>query len=186
MLKKMIVLAASLCATAVMAQAAPYAGQQTRSIKALSDREITELETGQGMGLAKAAELNGYPGPAHVLEHAEALGLNAHQRSATQALFDEHKARARRLGAELLEKERALDRAFAAREIDPATLARLTRGIGELQAQLREEHLRTHLAQTALLEPRQVQRYAVLRGYSSGAGGTLSPQTTPSSHGKHH
>ena len=186
MLKKTIILAASLIAVAAMAQTAPYAGQQARAIKALSDREITELETGQGMGLAKAAELNGYPGPAHVLEHAKALELNAHQRSATQALFDEHKAQARRLGAQLLEKERALDRAFAAHQIDRATLAQLTREIGELQAQLREEHLRTHLAQTALLEPAQIQRYAVLRGYRASGGGTLSPQTTPSSHGKHH
>ena len=186
MLKKIIITAAILFAAAAMAQTAPYAGQQTRAIKALSDREITELETGQGMGLAKAAELNGYPGPAHVLEHAQALGLNAHQRSATQALFDEHKTLARRLGAQLLEKERVLDRAFAARQIDHATLSKLTREIGELQALLREEHLRTHLAQTALLEPAQVQRYAVLRGYSAGASGTLSPQSTPSSHGKHH
>ncbi|HSH92129.1 MAG TPA: hypothetical protein VK996_19240, partial [Ramlibacter sp.] len=84
------------------------------------------------------------------------------------------------------EKERALDRAFAAHQIDRATLAQLTREIGELQAQLREEHLRTHLAQTALLEPAQIQRYAVLRGYRASGGGTLSPQTTPSSHGKHH
>lgn len=54
--------------------AAPYAGIARRSVKALSDREISDLRTGRGMGLALAAELNGYPGPAHVLELAERVG----------------------------------------------------------------------------------------------------------------
>ena len=45
----------------------PYAGQQARAIKALSDDDIAALRKGEGMGVAKAAELNGYPGPAHVL-----------------------------------------------------------------------------------------------------------------------
>jgi DNA repair protein RadC len=39
----------------------PYAGQQTRSIKALSPEDIDELRKGAGMGLAKAAELNSIP-----------------------------------------------------------------------------------------------------------------------------
>jgi hypothetical protein len=50
--------------------ATPYAGQQTRTIKALSDDEIAALRNGEGMGMAKAAELNGYPGPIHVLSLA--------------------------------------------------------------------------------------------------------------------
>ena len=37
--------------------ATPYAGQQTRTIKALSDDEIAALRNGEGMGMAKAAEL---------------------------------------------------------------------------------------------------------------------------------
>ena len=55
--------------------AMPYAGQQTRSIKALSDEDIASLQKGERMGLAKAAELNGYPGPVHVLALAGKLGL---------------------------------------------------------------------------------------------------------------
>ena len=34
-----------------------------------------------GMGLALAAELNGYPGPAHVIELAKSLGLSEPQRA---------------------------------------------------------------------------------------------------------
>jgi Spy/CpxP family protein refolding chaperone len=186
MLKKIILLAAGLSVGAAIAQISPYAGQQTRSIKSLSEREIADLETGQGMALAKAAELNGYPGPAHVLEHADGLALSVEQRAATQALLARHKATARQLGAQLVERERALDQAFATRQIDAAGLSQLTRAIGELQARLREEHLRTHLTQTALLEPGQIQRYSVLRGYSADPAGTAAPQSAPSSHGDHH
>lgn len=186
MLKTIFVLAASLGMAGAMAQTAPYAGQQTRAIKALSTQDVADLQAGQGMGLAKAAELNGYPGPAHVLEHADALRLNDHQRTATQALLTAHKAQARQLGAQLLERERALDQSFSARQIDEAGLAQLTREIGELQGRLREEHLRTHLAQTELLQPAQIQQYAVLRGYASDAGKPASPQPGSATHDKHH
>src|SRR5215469_14793256 len=51
----------------VLAADMPYAGQEARTIKALSDDDIAALRKGEGMGMAKAAELNGYPGPVHVL-----------------------------------------------------------------------------------------------------------------------
>jgi hypothetical protein len=66
---------AALLAGLVLAADMPYAGQQTRAVKALSDDEIAALRKGEGMGMAKAAELNGYPGPAHVLQLAGPLGL---------------------------------------------------------------------------------------------------------------
>ncbi|TWO68029.1 periplasmic heavy metal sensor [Caenimonas sedimenti] len=124
---------------------------------------------GQGTGLAKAAELNGYPGPAHVLEHADALALTADQKQGSKALMDRHKERARHIGAALVASERALDQTFATRTIEPGRLSQLTAEIGELQAQLRAEHLRTHLAQTALLSADQVKRYGTLRGYGGDA-----------------
>ena len=40
---------------------------------------IAELEAGSGWGLALPAELNGRPGPAHLLELKEALGLSPEQ-----------------------------------------------------------------------------------------------------------
>ena len=43
--------------------AAPYAGEAGRDIKALSPQDVDAYLNGQGMGLAKAAELNGYAGP---------------------------------------------------------------------------------------------------------------------------
>lgn len=57
-------------AGAVAAPTSTCSGHETRDIKALSSDEVAALLAGKGMGYAKAAELNGYPGPAHVLEHA--------------------------------------------------------------------------------------------------------------------
>ena len=57
------------------AQQSPYAGLEDRPIKALSDEERNAYLNGAGMSLALAAELNGLPGPKHVLELAEELSL---------------------------------------------------------------------------------------------------------------
>jgi len=162
----------------------PYAGQERRAIKSLSEKEVASLLAGEGMGYAKAAELNGYPGPAHVLELAEPLGLDARQRQATQELMARHRERARQLGRELVAAEERLDRAFASRSIDERTLAELTAEVGRRQAAVREEHLRTHLTQTALLSPTQVQRYQQLRGYAAGAA--PAARHGSHSHGGHH
>ena len=169
-----ILLLSGLLAGAAFAQGAPspYAGQQTRAIKALSDEDRAGLLEGQGMGYAKAAELNGYPGPTHVLELASRLQLSPEQREATSKLLAQHKAAARQLGAAVVEAERALDALFASRQADEASVRRLTADLARLQGELRAEHLRAHLAQTALLRPEQIRHYAQLRGYAGeGAGG---------------
>jgi len=177
---QILMLLAALAAAPVLAQgtasaapgsASPYAGQQSRAVKALSDEERAGLLEGQGMGFAKAAELNGYPGPTHVLELANHLQLTAEQRRATRKLLDDHKAAARQLGAALVEAERALDEAFASRGADEATVRRLSAEAARLQGELRFEHLKTHLAQAALLRPEQIRHYANLRGYGGAGGG---------------
>ncbi|WP_431094526.1 Spy/CpxP family protein refolding chaperone [Polaromonas aquatica] len=145
----------------------PYAGQQVREIKSLSASQTQDLLTGKGMELAKAAELNGYPGPMHTLELAQPLELNEQQKQDSEALLARHKAEARALGAQLVQAERELDTAFAARRIDAETLAGHTQRIGQLQAALRASHLKTHLQQTQLLTSEQVARYALLRGYTA-------------------
>ena len=94
-------------------QPASYAGQEQREIKALSPEEIQGYLAGKGMGLAKAAELNRYPGPAHVLELAEELLLDAEQKIRSAAIFNAMQADAVRQGSLLVEKERELDRLFS-------------------------------------------------------------------------
>jgi len=144
----------------------PYAGQESRGIKALSAEEERGYAEGAGMGFAKAAELNGYPGPAHVLENAEALGLTPQQRTAIEFVMNAHKAEARALGADLLRRERELDALFSARKATPAEVDTATFTIGLLQAKLRASHLKAHLATTAVLTPEQVERYNRARGYA--------------------
>lgn len=145
----------------------PYAGQQSRTIKSLSDQDVAALVAGQGAGFAKAAELNGYPGPAHVLELANALQLDVSQINATRELMAAHQSRARQLGIDLVAAEADLDRLFANKKAQAVDVDQATAKVGLLQGRLRAEHLDTHLAQTALLSSEQVHLYSVLRGYAS-------------------
>jgi hypothetical protein len=108
----------------------PHARQQARQIKALSDDDIDALR--EGMGMAKAAELNGYPGPAHVLGLATQLGLTPDQLQQLTAIFERMSAEAKLLGGELIAREQVLDQLFARGEITPDRLAIETAAIGEL------------------------------------------------------
>ena len=168
-------LAASLLAFALPALAqhhggaSPYAGQQSRDIKALSEAEVKDLLQGAGMGYAKAAELNRYPGPMHALEHAAALGLSPAQQRELEALLRRHKEEARQLGARVVELERELDALFAARKATAEAVDRTLARLGEATARLRGSHLKAHLETTALLAPAQVRRYVELRGYADEA-----------------
>jgi hypothetical protein len=149
----------------------PYAGMQTRSVKSLSDEQIADLRAGRGMGLALTAELNGYPGPSHVLEHADALNLTAEQRAGVTRLFETMKAEAIPIGLQLLAQEADLDRQFADRTITTERLAAAIAAIGEVQSRLRATHLKFHLLTPAILTASQMRRYAELRGYAGGGHG---------------
>lgn len=142
-----------------------YADETRTGITSLSADEITQLENGEGMGFARAAELNSYPGPRHVLDAAEELGLSASQREQTQRIFDEMKSEAVRIGGEIIEKERHLSRRFEHRHIDEPQLRGLVTEIGLLRAELRVAHLRAHLEMATLLSAEQIERYDALRGY---------------------
>lgn len=143
----------------------PYAGQERREIKGLSAEEIAQLQNGDGMGLALAAELNHYPGPRHALELAHGLELSAAQVRDVERIREAMSLEARRLGELTIEKERQLDGAFARATIDEAALRTLTQEIARAQGELRFSHLRAHIQVRALLSADQVKRYDELRGY---------------------
>jgi Spy/CpxP family protein refolding chaperone len=117
------------------------------------------------MGLALAAELNGYPGPLHVLELGDKLNLTSAQRQRLQELYSAMMAEATTVGERLIESERALDQEFATKRMTSDRLALLTAEIGEQQGTLRAVHLKYHLTTADLLSADQRQRYAELRGY---------------------
>jgi hypothetical protein len=157
----------------------PYAGQERRQIKALSEQDVADLKEGRGMGLAKAAELNSYPGPQHVLELAPELGLTDAQRAATRWIQATMRERAQALGIKIIEAEDDLDWAFANATIAATDLRSKVAAIAALQGELRVVHLEAHLAQRSVLTPPQVAKYDALRGYRANA-------TTPLDHGRGH
>jgi len=143
----------------------PYAGQESRRIKSLSEAEVRAYLEGRGMGLAKPAELNGYPGPMHVIELADRLHLSEAQRAQAQESFGRMRAEAVRLGKLIVEKEAELDRLFAETKVNPENLRSKVSEIAGLQGELRVVHLRAHLEMKRALSPEQVRRYDELRGY---------------------
>jgi hypothetical protein len=142
-----------------------YAGWQEREVKALDEQQLKDLWAGRGMGFALSAELNGYPGPSHVLELADPLHLTAEQRSRLQRLNDAMKAEAITLGETMIAQEKALDREFAERRMTPGTLGDLTAQSAQTQGQLRAVHLKYHLITAELLTKDQLRTYSELRGY---------------------
>src|SRR5262249_15442650 len=107
-----LALAVFLCAPALAEDTldSPYRQQAAAGLRGLSESEMSELRAGAGMGLARAAELNGYPGPKHVLDAVAGgqLTVSAEQLQRIQKIFDAMKREAQRIGAKILERERQL------------------------------------------------------------------------------
>jgi len=143
-----------------------YEGEDKRTVKALSEADIDGYLNGKGMGLAKAAELNGYPGPMHVLDAKKELELTEKQINQIQNIYDDMKKNAVSLGKQIVEKETALDEAFKTKTMSGKKLNGLTAEIAELQGKLRAIHLSAHLKTTEVLSKDQIKKYNELRGYS--------------------
>lgn len=148
----------------------PYAGEQNRTIKSMSSSEIEGYLSGKGMGLAKAAELNGYPGPKHVLELKMELNLSRQQVEQTQALYQEMQSKASKLGVTLVEQERVLDQLFSSGRIDQDSLTAQLQKISNTRAKIRQSHLEAHIKQKSILSSSQVMLYKQHRGYEGEHG----------------
>jgi hypothetical protein len=147
-----------------------YVGQEKRVIKALSSEEIADYTEGRGMGTSKAAELNHYPGPKHVLDATEPLQLTAEQREKIQAVYASMNRDAKRIGQQIIVKEAELDALYAHRVATLQDTRRLVDEISRLQADFRFSHLSAHLAMPGILTTPQLLQYDGIRGYSSGQG----------------
>lgn len=73
------------------------------------------------MGLATAAEMNGYPGPMRVLRQADMLGLTVDQRTRAEALFASMNAEAVAADEQIVKLEGDLDKQFS---LTPADISR--------------------------------------------------------------
>lgn len=144
----------------------PYAGQQQRAIASLSPEDVDALHKGYGWGLAKPAELNGYPGPAHVLELAGKLALTTAQKDKIGAIYNDMKQQAQEVGKRYVASERRVDALFKEKTVTAAALQAALRDTESLRRQLREIHLKAHLTTTPLLSEHQRHLYNRLRGYA--------------------
>ncbi len=143
-----------------------YVGEEQRKIKSLSPDDINELKKGGGWGLAKAAELNGVPGPAHVLEMEGEIDLTDEQKQKVQKIYDDMKVKAVVLGEQLIRLEEKLNIGFSDKTINQEVLEKSIEEIAQVRAKLRIVHLSTHLQTPNILTNKQIALYNQLRGYS--------------------
>lgn len=143
----------------------PYVNEMSREIKALSVEQIRGFLDGEGMGFAKAAELNGFPGPRHVLDLAGELKLSKEQTDLVQSRFFSMNGDARRLGAQLVDAEKRLNELFSNGTVSEESMTNLLESVGSLTANIRVTHLKAHLTMMEILTGDQVEKYNELRGY---------------------
>ncbi len=163
----------------------PYAGLQNRAIKSLSDQDIEELLRGGGWGLALPAELNGMPGPAHLLKLKDKIGLSEDQARGIQSPFDQMKQAAIPVGERLIAAEAAIEARFASGQVDEASLRRLLAEAEAARTELRFIHLSQHHKTVPLLRPEQIQRDQVLRGYADDPCKNIPAGHNPEKYRRH-
>lgn len=155
----------------------PYAGEESRAVKSLSPEDIAELRRGGGWGLARTAELNGMPGPAHLLELKDEIALTPGHVEAIIGIYERMRARAIAEGERYIAHEQTLEEAFRARTVTEESLREMLGDIERSRARLRFIHLSAHLGTPEILTDPQIERYATLRGYH--------PHRTDSAHVGH-
>ena len=121
------------------------------------------LLKGEGMGQAKYAEMNGYPGPKHVLELADKLRLTESERKSIQAIHDEMSTRAKDLGQRIVDVEEELNNAYKEGLVSEKSVRDDAEQIGRLRGKLRAVHLKAHLKTKKILTQAQIDLYKKLR-----------------------
>jgi hypothetical protein len=140
------------------------------AMQTMSHDKIAGLLEGKGMGAAKAAEKNGYPGPKHVLELDDKLELTDAQKDEVTGIFTAAQADFRTLGKQVVEAEAAMNMAFADGTITDADLLTFVMASAEAQGMLRARHLAAHMATRTVLTDEQVSQYVELRSAMGGHG----------------
>jgi Spy/CpxP family protein refolding chaperone len=129
-----------------------------------ADREA--LLNGEGMGLAAYAELNGYPGPKHVIDLKDQLGLTQDQLKKTEAVMKGVQISAKATGEEIVREEENLHKLFETGKVNERLLRSALDRIGKLRGELRFLHMQAHVKMKGILSPNQIQRYNELRAHA--------------------
>lgn len=142
-------------------------GGGPRAMSSVSHDDVQAYLTAKGMGMARAAERDGVPGPFHALTMAHELGLSAQQLITTQDVFNRMEAQSSRIGRQIIEQERRLDQLLN----DPRSAARsreqALQRVGQLHRELRQVHQQAHEAQRGILTTEQLARYRSLRAQAA-------------------
>lgn len=159
----------AVASTSALAQHAhtmsPYAHTQSSEVPTLTPEEVRELRNGEGMGLARPAELNQFPGPKHLLDLVADLDLSPAQLARIKAIREKMKMRAIAKGREILETERRLADLFASGHPSVEEMNRITEHLGVMRGQLQAIHLLAHIESARELTADQIESYDRLRGY---------------------
>lgn len=119
----------------------------------------SDYKEGKSGNMGLAAELNNYPPPDKVLEHASVLKLSADQKSKLQVVSREMGRKAREMGSFILLEEKRLNDLFASGKVNDGSLIYLTNKIGLYQGELRNAFLQAHLKTQRILTPDQIKQY---------------------------
>ncbi|GAB5373758.1 MAG: hypothetical protein AcusKO_02200 [Acuticoccus sp.] len=145
-------------------QATASANHDNARLKALSGADILAIRRGEGWGFARPAELNGVPGPLHVLELAQELHLSDAQILAIETIRDQMREDAIDAGARFIAAEIALDNAFLRSTPGLQELSTLVEMAGQARIELRRIHLNAHIETPEILSLEQIASYNRLRG----------------------
>ncbi|MBI4535922.1 MAG: Spy/CpxP family protein refolding chaperone [Ignavibacteriae bacterium] len=121
------------------------------------------LETAQGSGMAMYAEVNGYPGPKHVLDLQEKLNLTDEQLKDIESIHDEMREQAVAKGQTIIKVEQSLNDLFATGKASEERVKSLSTTIGRLRGELRAIHLVAHMQAREILSKEQIAAYNRLR-----------------------
>jgi Spy/CpxP family protein refolding chaperone len=125
------------------------------------DRE--SLENSEGAGMGSYADLNGYPGPKHVLDMQDSLNLSEEQLKDVQSIFDAMKESTRSTGEAIIAREVELESLFRSGKATREVVKRVSKEIGALRGELRAAHLVAHIQAKQVLTKDQIATYDSLR-----------------------
>lgn len=146
----------------------PYADDKYMIITSMTDKDLQSLQNGTGeafSGLAKLAELNGYPGPRHVLDMASELKLDAEQKEKVDVIYQNMRSKAKEIGAKIIAIEKQMDDSFANKTMSANELEHMLDKSASYYSQLRYVHLSAHIETANVLKEDQINMYNNLRGY---------------------
>ena len=146
-------------------ESSSYAHSRGAEVVSLTDEEVRALRHGEGMGLARAAELNHFPGPRHLLDLASDLDLSDVQVRRIQTIHDRMKSQAVAKGEDIIIAEKHLADLFASGNPSARKMTQVTEHLGNMRGQLQAIHLLAHIEAARELSADQIREYDRLRGY---------------------